>query len=169
MSSVAIDPGPGWGRGLLCLVGYGNTCRGDDGLGPYVVGRVAGRFMDRADFRCLIRQQLDPDLLEDLRGAVTVIMVDATVECVPEGWRWERVFGGLDRLPPFLHSCRPDFLVGLLAMLYRSTPVVWLVSIQGEDFGFRTGLSRQAEGRARQVITELTTILSKEGIHGRRT
>lgn len=150
-------------RPELCyIVGYGNPQRRDDGLGQYVVAGLERKFMNREGLRFLVRHQLDPDLVEELREAESVVLVDATMDSLEEGWRWTRVASQLERLPVLSHTLEPGFLVGLLGLLYGREPTTWLLAIQGDDFKLGEGLSPRAEERAHQVIAELAKFVSKE-------
>jgi len=65
----------------------------------------------------------------------------------------------------------PAFISGLLQCLYHRHPKTWMVSVEGADFGFGTGLSSVAQKRATQVISEiaefvLTEVLEKDRITG---
>ncbi|MFH1091654.1 MAG: hydrogenase maturation protease [Pseudomonadota bacterium] len=154
----AIEP---FGPGSCCIVGYGNSHRQDDGLGPYVAALAKSALEGCPGIKLLACLQLETDLLEELKEADTVILVDATGERIPEGRRWERIEPRPDRASSFSHSLQPDLLMGLLGLLYQKYPAGWLVSVQGEDFGLGEGLTPEAEARARQVVADLEKLVSK--------
>jgi hydrogenase maturation protease len=156
------SPALGSPPGLCCIVGFGNARRRDDGLGPHVVGALARTLGEGAGLRFMVREQLEPDLAEDLREADEIILVDATVERLPEGWRKSIITPRLDAPPYLTHSLKPEYLLGLLGWLYDRRPACLLVSVQGEDFGMGTGLSPAAQKRACQVVADLAKSVSKE-------
>jgi len=148
--------------GLCCIVGFGNARRRDDGLGPHVVGELSQVLGTGVGLQFIVREQLEPDLAEDLREADEIIMVDATVERLPDGWRKSPLKPRLAAPPYLTHSLKPEYPLGLLGWLYDRWPASWLVSIQGEDFGMGTGLSPVAQRRACQVVADLAKSVSKE-------
>ena len=149
--------------GSLCIVGYGNRERRDDGVGPWVVDELQERPAMAGKVRLLARPQLEPDLLEDLSQAELVILVDASVECHEGGIRWTRIDPGKWRQPFLTHSLEPAFLLNLMEAVHQRSPATWLVSIQGEDFGHGEGLSLPTQERARKVIADLVKMIAEEG------
>jgi len=146
----------------VLVVGYGNTHRRDDGIGPYVVDWVGHILQHRKDIRTLSLHQLEADLIEALRGIDSLILVDASVEEIDGGWRWIKVEPEFGDLPYLTHHVKPSFLLGLFESLYHRCPQTWLVSVHGQDFGFGERLSQEAEERAFGVISEIVRFLSRE-------
>lgn len=146
----------------LCIVGYGNRERRDDGVGPWVVEGLRNQALPSDRVRLLVRPQLDPDLLDELSQADTAILVDASVERLEGGISWTRVDPAKGQAPFLTHSLEPAYLLGLMALMHPRLPATWLVSIQGEEFGYGQGLSRPTEERARQVIADLVKIVAEE-------
>jgi hydrogenase maturation protease len=146
----------------LWIIGYGNPQRRDDGSG-YRVAQRLGRFFGRergVSVRAM--HQLDPVLVEDLKGAEEVLFVDATVQPSPGGREWLRILPDAEGLPRETHYLGRGLLLGLLQRIYGRCPGGWLVSVQGEDFGFGEGLSREVIRRTRQVTREIAAFLSRK-------
>ena len=61
--------------GTILVIGYGNTLRSDDGVGPRVAMAVASR--EWPGFNAIAVQQLTPELAEPLAAAELAIFVDA--------------------------------------------------------------------------------------------
>jgi hydrogenase maturation protease len=139
----------------IWVIGYGNAHRRDDGIGPYVVDRLSGEFQgaSRMAFRSL--HQLDPVLADDLRTADLIILVDATVEDLEGGVRWTKVRPGIEMSSRGTHRLTPSTLLGFLEAFYDRSPPTWLVSVQGTDFGFGTGLSLEAQAKADKASLEI--------------
>ena len=151
------------------IIGYGNPQRRDDGIGPYIVNRLQPFFKHRKDVHLLVLHQLEPDIIDTLKTADTLVFVDATVEALPEGRHWVEVQPELNTMPCLIHESAPAFILGLLQCLYHRHPKAWMVSVEGADFGFGNGLSSDARKRAEQVIGEiaefvLTEVLEKDRI-----
>lgn len=144
------------------IIGYGNPQRRDDGIGPYVAGRVDKSLKHRKGIRILILHQLEPDLVEELRHASAIILVDAAINDLKGGWQWIKVEPELRDFHYLTHHFKPSFLLGLLQSLYQKCPQTWLISVQGDNFEFGEGLTPGAEKRAQRVVSEITKfILSK--------
>ena len=148
------------------IIGYGNPQRRDDGIGPHIVNRLQPLFKHRKDVHLLALHQLEPDIIDTLKSADTLVFVDASVEALTEGRDWVEVQPELNTMPFLIHESAPAFILGLLQCLYHRHPKAWMVSVEGTDFGFGNGLSSDARKRAEQVIGEiaefvLTKVLEK--------
>ena len=151
------------------IIGYGNPQRRDDGIGPYIVKWLQALFEHRRDVHLLVLHQLEPDVIDALKNAYTILFVDTTVEMLAEGRHWAEIQPEIKALPCLIHQVAPSFILGLLQCLYRRNPAAWMVSIQGDDFSFGSGLSSGAQKRAEQVIGEiagfvLTNLAGKDKI-----
>ncbi len=149
-------------RGRLCIVGFGNRWRRDDGVGPWVVEGLKGVLPPMDRLRLLIRPQLDVDLLDEAGWCDLLILVDACVTRLDKGIGWSRIEPDKARAPLVIHSLEPEFLLGMAAMLHRQIPAAWQVSIQGEDFRHGEGLSGPVRLRARHVMADLVKIATGE-------
>jgi hydrogenase maturation protease len=76
------------GAGVL-VVGYGNSLRGDDGVGWHAAGRLAAD-PRLAGARVLARHQLTPELAVDVAQASLVVLVDAVAGAEPREIRRAR-------------------------------------------------------------------------------
>src|SRR5450756_1056113 len=63
----------------LLLFGYGNPGRGDDALGPELIGRIAGLRID--DVECQNDMQLQVEHVTDLAACDRVLLIDADMSC----------------------------------------------------------------------------------------
>ena len=146
------------------VIGYGNPHRRDDGLGQYVVNRLCEELPNtgRICFRSI--HQLDSVLVDELQMAELVILVDATVEDLMGGVRWEKVRPGIEISYRGTHHLNPSTLLGLLEAFYHRSPLTWLVSVQGRDFGFGEGLSPETKEKADRARGEIAQFC-KNKIH----
>ena len=64
------------------VIGYGNTLRGDDGVGPRVAEAIEK--LNLPGVRTLICQQLSPEYADPVSRAHTVVFVDAAVDAPRE-------------------------------------------------------------------------------------
>lgn len=146
------------------IIGYGNPHRKDDGIGPYVVEQVSCAVGLNTGIALRSLQQLDPVLAEDVRGAEVLILVDATVETMEGGLRWTRIQPKGDVPLCDTHHLDPSLFAGLLESLYQRSPTIWLVSVEGSDFGFGEGLSLEAQEKAERASREIVQFCLREGI-----
>jgi hydrogenase maturation protease len=141
-----------------CIIGYGNPFRRDDGIGSFVAARLRGILRQGA--RILAYQQLDPVLLDEVQDSDLVVFVDATIEKLGEGMKWDRVRPERSGFAHTTHHFRPSLLLSLLLSLHHKVPEAWLVSVQGEDFGHGEGLTREAQARAVKACREIAGFIS---------
>jgi hydrogenase maturation protease len=135
------------------IIGYGNTTRGDDGIGCVVAERLAEEFREPG-VRVLMLQQLALELAVELSEVDRVILIDA-VRSSPAGRiRVEQIEPAASATEPFSHQLAPASLVECTRALYGRYPETWLVSVAGESFGFSDQLSAP-------VAAALPTVLAR--------
>jgi len=150
------------------IIGYGNPHRKDDGIGPYVVEKLSGDLGDGTGVTLRSLHQLDPVLAEEVQGAEVLILVDATVEPLERGLRWTRIQPKQDFSACDTHHLRPEGLAGLLKALYQRSPAMWVVSVEGSDFGFGEGLSLEAQEKAERASSEIVRFCCRDFIDKRQ-
>jgi len=136
-----------------CLIAYGNELRGDDGAAWELARRVRG-------WTVLCVTQLLPELVEDLKELDQVVFVDACQG--GEAVHYQPVCPQLGSSWP-VHCGRPDQLLALCQHLYQRTPAAFVLTLPGEDFGYRSGLSRRARRSVRQGLQLLRAISQADG------
>ena len=125
----------------LLVIGYGNSLRGDDGIGPCVADAI-GRLRLRG-VRPLQCPLLAPELADPISHAQKVIFVDATVEPGDE-IRWRELEPG-ETSQLMTHAADPRTLLALARDVFGHAPKAWWLTIPVEDIGFHLGLSPLAE------------------------
>lgn len=130
-----LDEGSGSARKIL-VVAIGNPDRGDDGVGPLVAIRLAGRLPP--DVALIVRRGDILSLIEDWNGCDALVCVDAAGPMETPG-RIHRIDAVADALPrdaPFASS--HEFgLTGAIALAHalRSLPEIVIVyAIEGACF-----------------------------------
>lgn len=142
------------------IIGFGNSYRRDDGIGPYAAERLKRGLGDDVDVNIVSMHQLGPELAEDLSVAAGIVFVDASHKSLPGGFSWSEVepvkgFQGI------IHSLTPGSLLGLIQLLYNRCPPAWMVSVEGSDFGFGEGLSEVAADGANRATLEITRVIDR--------
>lgn len=143
---------------LAWIIGYGNPQRRDDGIGQYVANQLNTFLKDRESIHILALNQLEPELVDELRHARLIIFIDATMGVVEGGWNWTKIEPE-PGLPYLTYYFKPSFFLGLLQSIHHICPAAWLVSVQGDDFEFGEELTPVAEKRAQGVVSEITEFI----------
>jgi hydrogenase maturation protease len=124
----------------ILVIGYGNTLRGDDGVGYQVAAAVAEWQIPQV--RSLAVHQLLPELAAAIAAVDTVVFVDAAI--TPDATESDitvepLVAGGEATFRT--HIITPQLLLGLAQRLYGATPDAYLLTIPAIDFTLGMELS----------------------------
>jgi hydrogenase maturation protease len=128
----------------VLVVGYGNTLRGDDGLGIRAAEMLCERWAGHG-LAHLFCHQLTPELAEDVSRADAVLFIDARAGGVPGSFECAEVAEADDAGASYTHRCRPGDLLRLARQLFGACPRAWLLSMCAEDFERGEGLSPRVE------------------------
>jgi hydrogenase maturation protease len=142
-----VNDAPTTHRDFL-VIGYGNTLRGDDGVGPRVAEAIEQLALPGV--RTLVCPMLTPELADPIARAHTVIFVDAAVDAPQEVQ--------LRKLEPnetsqlMAHAADPRTMLALSRDVFGHTPQAWWLTIPAEQMEFCEELSgRTQEGFAEAV------------------
>jgi hydrogenase maturation protease len=147
----------------ILIVGYGNSLRGDDGLGR----RAAELLADDprlAGARVLSQHQLTPELALDISTASVVVLIDASTEA-PGAISVRQVEPTPDAGSASSHHVSPATLGALAAELYGAAAPMFVVSVGAASMDVGDGLSPDVE-RALPAVVEAVVAIVVE--HGRR-
>jgi hydrogenase maturation protease len=138
------------------VIGYGNSLRRDDGLGPAVVRRL-----EMAEGVTVIEAvQLLPEHIEAAARARLVVLVDAGVDLEPGEVRCRLVEPPATSPPVVdLHELSPGALIGAARDLYGACPGVWSVTVGAADLGYGEGLSPEVEEAVDQARAAVMAVL----------
>ena len=143
-------------NGGVLIIGYGNTLRGDDGVGPYIVDRLSQR--NRTGVQTRVVFQLTPELSQEVAGAVAVIFVDA--DTTTEAVRCDVVEESAET-DSFTHVLGPQLLLRLARTVFGSAPPAWMVRVAGQDYALGEQLSDVARGNAARALDVIDNLLSE--------
>jgi hydrogenase maturation protease len=141
----------------VLVIGYGNSLRGDDGIGPAVGEGVAA--LGLSGTRVIIVHQLTPELAADLAGARLAVFVDAAHGGEP--LRAARIEAATTSAA-MSHTADPHGLLALCSAVYQKCPETWLVSAAGSDFDFRDGLSSTGRENAQKAIDYIEYLIGRK-------
>jgi hydrogenase maturation protease len=140
----------------ILVIGYGNTLRRDDGIGPRVAASI-----DAATYpgvRVVTCFQLVPELATEIADSRLVIFVDALTNPQRAGVQLRRITAE-EMTECSTHSSDPRSLLALTQAVYERVPESWWVMVPGEDFGFGERLSPLAEENVCKTIDCLKSLI----------
>ena len=141
----------------VLVVGYGNTLRGDDGAGQYVVGRVSELV---GDARTLQLHQLTPELTLDLAEVDLVIFVDARADEPERGIVVEEISAADGTASS--HHVSPGSLILIARRLFGRAPRGVLVSLPAYSFEYSESLSENTRIAAVAAVDLIVGLIDRE-------
>jgi hydrogenase maturation protease len=147
----------------LLVIGYGNTLRCDDGVGPQVAESLAARNLPGV--RAVACQQLTPELAEAVAQAGAVVFVDAALDAGQVEWREVKAED-----PPQTpaHASNPRQLLSLARQLFGRQPPAWVVAVPVEHLGMGESLSPRAAAGLQTATAQIEKFAQSLGSKGFR-
>ena len=136
------------------VVGIGNTLRGDDAVGAYVVSRLPGS----RNVSLETVHQLTPDWTDRLQAASRVLFVDADAE--GDAPQIERLTPS--PAVPIGHTIRPEVLIAWMEAICPAVPEAWLLRVPASRFDVGAPLSERCSNHAERAIQLATAWLDKD-------
>jgi hydrogenase maturation protease len=125
----------------LLVIGYGNTLRRDDGVGPKVAEAVAA--LGLPGVRTLACALLTPELAEAVSRARRVIFVDAAVDAPQEVQMRKLAPAASSQI--MAHAASPATLLALARDVFGHAPEAWWLTIPITDLGIGEEFSVKAQ------------------------
>jgi hydrogenase maturation protease len=138
------------------VIGYGNTLRGDDGVGPRVAEAVAA--MNLPGVRTLVCQMLTPELADQISQARVVIFVDAAVDAPREVQL--RKLEPNDSSQLMAHAADPRTMLALARDVYGRAPQAWWLTIPAMKLDFTEDLSPETQRGFKEAVEKIKTLLN---------
>ena len=138
------------------VIGYGNTLRGDDGVGPAAAAAVEA--WRRADLRVISCHQLGPELAAPISAARRVIFVDAAAG--GPGPVQVRALEPQETREVATHSADPRAVLGLAKAAFGGCPPAWWVTIPVGGMEFGEELSVPAREGLSAALDQIRRLLS---------
>lgn len=149
----------------LVVFGWGNDARGDDGLGPLLLERVARAGL--ADVTTIEDFQLQIEHALDLEGAEMALFLDAGRE-TPDPFVFAEIFPRRDASHT-THALTPEALLDICARaLKRPPPPSFVLCVRGERFELGAPLSAEAAVRLEAAATFLESRLRERTVESWR-
>ncbi len=138
----------------LLVIGYGNTLRSDDGVGPKVAEAVSE--LNLQEVRCIACHQLTPELAQRISIAREVIFVDAAIDGRPR-----LKMRHLEPAPTgqiMTHAADPRTLLALARDVFGHCPPAWWLTIPIQNLEFGENLSVDATDGVRNAVRMIHTL-----------
>ena len=134
-------------KGKICLIGVGNILRSDDGIGAYICNLIDNLKIPGVD--CLIVQQLQVELIEDIMHYQTIIIADASlgdsgVDLSP--------LNQLEAGMASSHQIDAGMLFSVAKNIYQTELNMYICAVKGEDFSIGDKISTAALARANTAV-----------------
>ena len=138
------------------VIGYGNTLRGDDGVGPEVAERLAARAIDGVEVRTAVQPLIE--WVDEWQGYDRIILIDAA---------WDGPLVSRERIWPAgewageggMHQLTLGALVALARVLHGQAPEVYRWRIRGESFDLGKPLTPAVSAAAAETAAEIARCL----------
>ena len=142
------------------VIGYGNSLRGDDGIGVAVTEQL-NEMLQNSPVRVLACQQLTPELAIEISKADRVIIIDAAKGETPGQITVNKIEPDNDS-STFTHELRPSTLLACAQELYGKRPITFLVSVTGYSFDFSDELSPTLKRVMPEVLTRVRELIDRQ-------
>ena len=133
------------------VVGYGNTLRGDDGVGPRVAEAVEK--LNLPGVRTLVCALLTPELAEPISRAEKVIFVDAAVDA-PNEVQWRKLEPN-ETSQLMAHAADPRTMLALARDVFGRAPEAWWLTIPAMNLDFSEELSPETEAGYHEAVNRI--------------
>jgi hydrogenase maturation protease len=140
----------------LLVIGYGNTLRHDDGVGPRIAEAIEE--LGLPGVRTLVSQQLSPEHAEPVARARRVIFVDAAVDQAEDVVFRKLVPGETTQL--MAHAADPRTMLALARDVFGHAPEAWWLTIRAVKLGFGTDFSPEAEAGCQKSVSVIKKLVS---------
>ncbi len=140
----------------LLVIGYGNTLRSDDGVGPRVAEAVEALCLPGV--RTLVCQQLSPEHADPISQADTVVFVDAAVDA-PNEIQLRPLEAG-DTCQLMAHAADPRTMLALARDVFGHAPRAWWLTIPAVNLEFSEHLSSQAQAGLAEAVARILSLYS---------
>ncbi len=135
----------------LLVIGYGNTLRGDDGVGPRLAETVAALNLPGVD--SLAYPLLTPELAEPISRAERVVFVDAATDAPREVQLRKLAPAASSQI--MAHAAKPDTLLAVARDLFGHAPEAWILAIPVKDMSIGETLTPFAQRNLECALDEI--------------
>ena len=131
------------------IIGIGNNTRQDDGLGWYFLDAIEKEGFNPENL--VYKYQLlveDADLISKYE---TVFFVDANKTPLKKGYSIEQIYPS-EKVAFSTHTVPPNQILNLCETIYLKKPKAYVIKIQGYNWNFKIGLTKQAKTNFKNAL-----------------
>ena len=139
----------------LLVIGYGNTLRGDDGVGPRVAEAVGNLHLPGV--QTLICPLLTPELADPISRAEKVIFVDAAIDA-PKEVQWRKLEPN-ESSQLMAHAADPRTMLALARDVFGHVPEAWWLTIPALKMEFTEDLTPEAEQGVKDAVSRIIKVV----------
>jgi hydrogenase maturation protease len=136
------------------VIGYGNTLRGDDGVGPRVAEAIEE--LNLPGVEVLVCQLLSPEYADPVSRAHTVVFVDAAVDTPREVQLRKLEPGESSQL--MAHAADPRTMLALARDVYGHVPQAWWLTIPAMKLDFSEELTPEAQRGFAEAVEKIKAL-----------
>ena len=133
------------------VIGYGNTLRGDDGVGPCVAEAIEK--LRLPGVRTLACRMLTPELADPISRAAKVIFVDAAVDA-PKEVQWRNLEPN-ETSQLMAHAADPRTMLALARDVFGHAPQAWWLTIPAVKLDFSETLTPEAQRGFAEAVKKI--------------
>ncbi len=142
----------------ILIIGYGNTLRGDDGVGYKIAEIIEQWNLD--NITSLSVHQLTPDLAEKISQADTVIFIDAIpVTDINTAEIDIKTISINSKINNLGHHNNPEQLLSLTQAIYQKVPQAYWILVPAINFNFSEEFSPTTQKYVTLALEEIKIIL----------
>jgi hydrogenase maturation protease len=143
----------------LLVIGYGNTLRSDDGVGPRVAEAVEALHLPRV--QTLVCPQLSPEHADPISKAAAVVFVDAAMDA-PREVQLRPLEPGKS-LQLMAHAADPRTMLALARDVFGRVPRAWWLTIPIATLEFGEELSPLAQRGLGEAVDQIAHVAARLG------
>ena len=138
----------------MLVIGYGNSLRRDDGVGPRVAEAIEK--LNLPGVRTLVCQLLTPEFADPIARARRVIFVDAAVDKT-DGVHFRHLEPG-ETSQLMAHAADPRTMLALARDVFGRAPEAWWLTIPAKKLDFGETFSPEAEAGFHEALRRIQSL-----------
>lgn len=143
----------------ILIIGYGNTLRGDDGVG-YKIAEIIEQW-NFDNITSFAIHQLTPDLADNIAKVDTVIFIDAVpITDINQAKLEITTISGNPKSNHLAHHNNPEQLLSLTEAIYQKSPIAYWILVPALNFNFSEELSTITQKYVSITLEKIKDMLS---------
>lgn len=139
----------------LLVIGYGNTLRNDDGVGPRTVEALHQLHIEGVE--TLVCPLLTPEIADPISRAERVVFVDASVDSPQVQLR---PLEPADSSQIMAHAADPRTMLAISRDVFGHTPRAWWLTIPAHDMAIGEVLTPAAQAGMQEALALLPNLVN---------